>query len=292
MLSEAVEALNLKAGDIVFDGTLGGGGHTEMICENFGNEVKIIGIDRDPLALERTAERLASKKCDLVTVCGDFREIKKIATGQRLQKVSAILLDLGLSSNQLENSGRGFSFRLDEPLQMTFGLARDTETLTARDIVNTWSEETLADIIFAYADERYAKRIAREIVAARNHTPITMTGELVAIIAEAVPSVYRHGKTHFATKTFQALRMAVNDELNALEQCLRDGLSLLKPEGRIAVITFHSVEDRLVKNLFKEFVGSGRAKLIVKKPKIPTEAEIEINPRARSAKLRILEKIA
>jgi 16S rRNA (cytosine1402-N4)-methyltransferase len=201
------------------------------------------------------------------------------------------MLDLGLSSEQLESSGRGFSFMRNEPLLMTMVKDPDTSTLTARDIVNTWQEEMLHNIISGFGEERYAKRIARKITEARKRRGIETTWQLVEIIRQAVPISYQRGRLHFATKTFQALRIAVNDEINSLKEFLQNGFEYLAREGRMAIICFHSVEDRMVKNFNREKQKAGRAKIITKKPIVPSFDEIKDNPRSRSAKLRILEKL-
>ncbi|MEI8339332.1 MAG: 16S rRNA (cytosine(1402)-N(4))-methyltransferase RsmH [bacterium] len=289
LLNETVDGLNLKDEAVVFDGTLGGGGHSEKICQDWKGFVRVVATDMDLDAIKRASERLAKWAC-FVPVRSNYRFVKNVIADLKIPAIDGIILDLGLSSNQLDESGRGFSFRREEPLFMTF--AENTkDVLTAEQVVNDWSEETLADIIYGFADERYAKRIARVICEDRDLAPLKTTADLVNSIAKAVPATYRHGKTHFATKTFQALRMAVNDELGALEQGIRDGFEALKPGGRIAIISFHSVEDRVVKQEFRKLVQEGKAKLINKKPIIPTKIEIKDNPRSRSAKLRIIEKL-
>lgn len=290
LLHETVDGLNLKPKAIVFDGTLGGGGHSAYIAEKFGREVKIIGVDRDSEALKRVEERLAKLNADYSLILSDYRNIAKVLDDQKIEKVDGIILDLGLSSNQLDESARGFTFKNDEPLYMTFATPSDKPTITAESVVNNWSEETLADIIYAYGDERYARRIAKKIVEAREIKEIKTTTALVEIIREAVPALYRHGKIHFATKTFQALRIAVNDELGALTEGLTKGFERLKTGGRMSIISFHSGEDRIVKNFFRDRVKDKTATLVNKKIIEPSEEEIKRNPRSRSAKLRILEK--
>ena len=291
LLSESIENLNLYPGAIFFDGTLGAAGHTEKVCRSFDGKVKVIATDRDRAALDRAEKRLKSINCDFTPVLSDFRQIKKVLMGLNISEIDGVLLDLGLSSNQLDSSGRGFTFRQNEPLLMTFTDNSDHPSLTTEEVVNDWSEDTLADIIYGFSDERYGKRIARAIVMAREHKTIKTTDDLLFIIKSAVPVAYQRGKTHYATKTFQAIRMAVNDELGALRQGLEDGFEALKIGGRIAVISFHSVEDRLVKNYFRDLKTAGMAVLINKKPIIPTRQEIINNPRSRSAKLRIIEKV-
>ena len=291
LLKETVDGLNLKKGDVVFDGTLGGGGHSAYVAEKFGPAVKIVAVDRDREALTRAEARLKALKANYSVSLSDYRNLDRVLDGQKIEKVQGIILDLGLSSNQLAESGRGFSFQATEPLLMTFASPAENPAITAATVVNNWSEKTLADILYGYADERYAKRIAQKIVVARKARPIETTAELVEIIRQAVPAVYRRGKIHFATKTFQAIRMAVNDEIEALKEGLRKSFDRLSVGGRLAVISFHSGEDRLVKNYFRDQAKSQKAILINKKPITADEAEIAKNPRARSAKLRILEKI-
>lgn len=291
LLNETIDGLNLAPGAVVFDGTLGNGGHTLKICQDFGRQVKVIATDRDEQAIVRSKDRISGLDCDFNPVLADYRNIKSVIAEKGIEELDAILLDLGLSSNQLEESNRGFTFQKDEPLLMTFSEVHDDSQTTAQDIVNCWNEEIIADILYGFADERYAKRIARVIVESRKVKPIITTGDLVKIIGSAVPAAYRHGKKHFATKTFQALRIAVNDELGALEQGLRDGFDCLKVGGRMSIISFHSDEDRKVKNFFKDMQINGEGKIITKKPITPSNQEIQDNPRSRSAKLRIIEKI-
>jgi 16S rRNA (cytosine1402-N4)-methyltransferase len=291
LLKETVDGLNLKKGDTVFDGTLGGGGHSAYVAEKFGGDVRIIAVDRDPEALKRAEAKLKSVSANYSLILSDYRKIAEVLTEQKVEKVQGIILDLGLSSDQLDDSGRGFTFKNDEPLYMTFGAPDDKLLLTAKIILNEWAEETLADIIYGYGDERYAKRIAKKIVEYREARPIEMTWELVDIIGSAVPATYKRGKIHFATKTFQAIRIAVNDELEALKEGLQKGFERLAVGGRMSVISFHSGEDRIVKNYFRDWSKEKKAILINKKPIIASAEEIKNNPRARSAKLRIIEKI-
>ena len=291
LLKETIDGLNIKSGDIFFDGTVGSGGHDLYVCEHFGKSVKIIGIDQDKDALKKATERLANKKCDITYRVNNFRNIKDELENLNINQVNEIMLDLGLSSEQLESSGRGFSFMRDEPLLMTMAKDSDTSTLTARDIVNTWQEEMIQNIISGFGEERYAKRIARKIIESRERRRIETTWQLVEIIRQAVSISYQRGRLHFATKTFQALRIAVNDEINSLKEFLQNGFEYLAREGRMAIICFHSIEDRIVKNFNREKQKAGQAKIITKKPIVPSFNEIKDNPRSRSAKLRILEKL-
>jgi 16S rRNA (cytosine1402-N4)-methyltransferase len=207
-----------------------------------------------------------------------------------VKSVDAIMFDLGLSSDQLDLSGRGFSFKRDEPLLMTFASEKG-ERITARDILNNWSEETIADILYGYADERYARRIARVVVESRKTKKIETTHDFLEVIKKAVPKAYQFGKIHYATKSFQALRIAVNDEIEALKEGMIKGWKYLKEGGRMAIISFHSTEDREVKNFFRDKAKNKEGKLINKKPIIPKREETDENPRSRSAKLRVIEKI-
>lgn len=289
LLHESIDNLHLKPGAIYFDGTLGGAGHTFKVCSDFGNKVRIIATDRDNLAIRNAKERLSTLDCDVETVLSDYRNIDKVLADLKVEKVDAILLDLGLSSDQLDISGRGFTFKHNEPLLMTF--SESQEKVDAKVIVNSWGEETIADILYGYSDERYSRRIAKAIVEARKVKAIETTEDLVKIIESAVPRAYQRGKTHFATKTFQALRIAVNDEITALKEGMEKGWNVLKSGGRMAIISFHSVEDREVKNFMRDKAKIGQGKLINKKPIIPKDKEIKENPRSRSAKLRVIEKI-
>lgn len=290
LLNEAIEGLNLKSGDMFFDGTLGGGGHSQKVCEIFGKSVKIIGIDKDSEAIRTANHKFKNLDCDFNFQNDSFRNLDKVLDNLNIESVNAILLDLGLSSDQLENSVRGFTFKKDEPLIMTFSVKNDESTVTAKIILNEWSEETIADILFGYADERYAKRIAQKIIERRKIKPIEKTFDFVEIIRSAVPSRYQTGKIHFATKTFQAIRIAVNDEIETLKNGLTKGYERLADKGRIAVISFHSTEDRIVKNFFKERKYLREGSIIAKKPITASKKELIENPRARSAKLRIFEK--
>lgn len=286
LLNETIDGLNLKDGSKVIDATFGGGGHSLEICKKYPS-VNIIAIDQDAGAFLKAKAKFKNTKCAINFVNENFRNLDKVSK----EKVDGIIFDLGLSSDQLENSGRGFSFLKNEPLLMTMKENLSKEDITASEIVNTWEEKNLADIIYGYGEERFARRIAKGIVEGREKKKIETTFELVKIIEESVPAVYRKGKKiHCATRTFQALRIAVNDELNALTDGLVGGFQKLKPGGRLAVISFHSLEDRIVKRFFKEKEKMSEGILINKKPITPTKEEILKNNRSRSAKLRIIEK--
>ncbi len=289
LLNEVIEVLNLKSGDVVLDGTVGGGGYLKAICELAGEDGIVIGLDQDKSALNKIKEQ--SCICKRYLINENFRNLDKVLDDLKIKKVNSIVFDLGLSSDQLENSGRGFSFQKDESLLMSFKRELTENDLTAREIVNEWDEQNLADIIYGYGEERFAKRIAKQICKARKEKPIETTYDLVEIIKLAVPNRYQHGKTHFATKTFQALRITVNDEMEALREGLKKGFERLDANGRMAVVSFHSLEDRIVKKFFRGKKDDGAAELITKKPITPGREEIQNNPRARSAKLRGIEKL-
>jgi len=284
LLQPALDGLELTKGDIFVDATLGEGGHSVEVCNRLGSECELIGIDTDSSSLQRAQERIKASGCDIQTIHGNFRNIDTLV-GKRVTK---ILFDLGWSSAQFEQTGRGFSYKYDEPLIMTLNPEITEETLTAREIVNMWDEENIEAIISGYGEERYARRIARSIVENR---PIETTFELVEVIKNATP-VWSHWKgIHPARRTFQALRIAVNDELEALREGLQHAFEIVAPGGRIAVISFHSLEDRIVKRFIRTYADSGDCIQVTKRPIIPSDEEIEHNPRARSAKLRILEKV-
>lgn len=291
LLHEAIDSLDIKNGDVFVDGTLGGGGHSEEVCKRFGGAVSVIGIDLDPDALERTKARLSLLKGNVQYVQGSFRNIDTILDSLNIPKVDKILLDIGLSSNQFEDSGRGFSFQKDEPLIMSFKKDLKKTDLTAREIVNNWDEENIKTILEGYGEEQFAWKIAKAIIERREIRPIETTFDLVEIIKSATPKFYHHRKIHPATKTFQALRITVNDEIESLKEGISKGFERLNKDGRLAVISFHSLEDRVVKQFFKEKDDVGEGKRITKKPIPPTEKEIDLNPRARSAKLRVIKKL-
>ena len=290
LLQETIEKLAIKPGDIFLDATLGSGGHSRLICQLFGDQVTIVGIDEDASAVKRSQERFRDQQCRLIARIGNFRNLDLILDELRIPKVNKILFDLGLSSEQFNQSGRGFSFQQNEPLLMTMSAASAKNGMTAVDIVNSWAEENIATILKAYGEEQFAEKIARAIVEARSRKPIKTTFELVEIVKRATPRFYHSRKIHPATKTFQALRITVNDEIAALKEGLNKGFTRLSAGGRMAAISFHSLEDRAVKNFFKERVKINQATLISKKPMIPSREEMRNNPRSRSAKLRILEK--
>ncbi|MCB9805615.1 16S rRNA (cytosine(1402)-N(4))-methyltransferase RsmH [Candidatus Nomurabacteria bacterium] len=290
LLQEVIDGLNLREGGVYIDGTLGGGGHVKAICQNALNS-KIIAIDADGEAIERAKHFLADISCDITFVESQNHLIDQISKENNVQGVDGILLDLGMSSDQLDVSGRGFSFQRKEPLIMSMKSHLSENDLTAEEIVNGWQEESIADILWGYGGEQFSRRIAKAIVESRKEKKIETTFDLVKIIEGAVPYFYKKKKTHPATKTFQALRITVNNEIENLKVTLEKSFNLLNPNGRIAVITFHSLEDKVVKHFFKDLVKEKKAKAITKKPIAPNRDEIINNPRSRSSKLRIIEKI-
>lgn len=289
-LHEAVDALALKEDGVVVDATGGGGGHSKRILEELGSKGTLIIIDKDPLSLQEIKNRLGSSHVDIRYVCDDFRRVKEIVSKEGFDEIDGVLADLGWNSEQFQTGGRGFSFLREEPVWMTYGDPK-SYSFTAQDILNDWKEETIADVLYAYADETYSRRIAHEIVTTRQTKAFETTTELVGAVLRALPKKLQHAKIHPATKTFQALRIAVNDELDALKELIDGSLQVLKPRGRLAVITFHSIEDRIVKNTFKDKASQEEGILITKKPIAPSSSEVKENPRSRSAKLRIIERI-
>lgn len=291
LLKESIEQLNPKAGDTIVDGTINGGGHSEEILKIIGNKGMLVGIDQDDEVLNKLREKWKDRK-NVLLVKDNFRNMDKVLETLKIEKVNGVLLDIGVSSSQIGESSRGFSFKKDEPLLMTMKKDIGEDELTAKEIVNNWGEKELADAIWQYGEERFSRRIAKNIAKRREIKPIETTFDLVDAIRESVPGVYRNShRINCATRTFQALRIAVNDELGALKEGIEKAMNRLADGGRLAVISFHSLEDRIVKNYFKEMSVKGEGKIITKKPIVPTEEEIKNNPRSRSAKLRLMEKI-
>ncbi len=306
MLREVLEAMHPEAGDNFIDGTLGGAGYTIELAKRILPEGKVLSIDLDNLAIQNAKNKLKEEELDnLIIVQDNFRNMKEIVQKNWLEggaSFSGIVLDLGLSSAHLDDKERGFSFQFDTPLKMEFGKAEET----TEEIVNNWSEKDLSRVIREYGEEKYAYKIAQAIVDKRKEKTIKTTGELVEVVGEAVPAFYKRKRIHFATKTFQALRMATNGELESLEEVLPQALDLLAPGGRLAIVSFHSLEDRIVKNFLRQESKDclcpkeapicqcnheKKINIITRKALMPTQEEIKINPRARSAKLRVAEKI-
>lgn len=291
LLHESIEGLSIKEDGIYVDCTTNRGGHSVEIARLLNENGTLICIDLDQKALEEAREKIEAckPKAKLHFINSNFRFLESILKDLKISHVNGILADLGISSQELDDSGRGFTFRFDEPLLMTFNDKPAEDETTAYDIVNCWSESTIADVLFGFADERYSRRIAEAIVKQREVTPIKTTFQLVEIIKNAVPALYRHRKTHFATKTFQALRMATNDEIGSINDLIDQFPKILASSGRACVITFHSTEDRIVKHKLR-FHGD-TLRMISKKAIIPSDEEIKENARARSAQLRIVERI-
>ena len=302
LLDECIEALNIQSDGVYVDGTLGGAGHSSQIVKRLDSG-RLIGIDRDTVALKAAGERLAPYADKVSLVHSNFCEIKSVLQALDIPGVDGILLDLGVSSPQLDDSSRGFSYMNDAPLDMRMN---NEDALSAYEVVNTWSQEELKRILFDYGEERYAPRIAEAICRRREEKPIATTLELVDVIRGAMPAAALREAQHPAKRSFQAIRIAVNDELGSVEKVMRDAVECLNPGGRLAVITFHSLEDRIVKTAMVN-ASKGctcppnfpvcvcgkkpKVKLISKKPIVSTEEELERNPRARSAKLRVCEKL-
>ena len=302
LLDECIEGLNIRPDGIYVDGTLGGAGHSSQIAKRLTTG-RLIGIDRDPVALKAASERLAPYGDRVTLVHSNFCEIASVLRDLGIDGVDGILLDLGVSSPQLDDGQRGFSYMADAPLDMRMN---NEDTLSAEQVVNTWSQEELKRILYDYGEERYAPQIAAAICRRRTEKPIETTFELVDVIRSAMPAAALREKQHPAKRSFQAVRIAVNDELGAVEKVMVDAIDCLNPGGRLAIITFHSLEDRIVKN------GMGaaskgctcppnfpvcvcgkkpRVKLISRKPIVSGPEELDRNPRARSAKLRLCEKL-
>ena len=303
MVNEVVAALRLRPGALILDGTVGGGGHAEAILEKTSPDGVLVGIDADAEALCEAKSRLNRFGNRAILLKGNFAEMETMLMEQKIGKVDGILLDLGVSSHQLDSAERGFSFSREAPLDMRMDVSRPK---SASDLVNALPWEELARIIKGFGEERMAGRIARAIVAERERAPIRTTTDLAGIVVRALPPGTERQKIHPATRTFQALRIAVNDELTSLKTALDDGSERLRPGGRFAVISFHSLEDRIVKNAFRA-AGKGctcppdlpicccnskpKLRLVTRKPVTPDDEEIRCNPRARSAKLRAAERI-
>ena len=286
LVEEVSFLLRPRRGGWVVDATVGMGGHAEALLEHSAAEVRLLGIDRDPDALATAGARLARFGPRVVLRRGNFRHLEALARSVGVSEAETVLLDLGVSSYQLESSGRGFSFQTDAPLDMRMDRSQGS---TAAELLQRLSEAELAQIIAEYGGEPHARRIARQIVARRKQAPVTTTQELVTLVKAAVPRRAWPRRTHVATRTFQALRIAVNDELRALAEALPQAARLLAPGGRLGVISFHSGEDRTVKRTFRA-LASGPYVPLTPRPIRPSHDELRANPRARSAKLRILER--
>ena len=302
LLKECLDGLNIRPDGIYVDGTLGGAGHSSQIAARLTTG-RLIGIDRDPVALKAAAQRLAPYAERVTLVHSNFCEIRQVLQDLDISGVDGILLDLGVSSPQLDEVSRGFSYMGDAPLDMRMN---GEDSLSAYDVVNTWSYEELRRILYEYGEERYASQIAGAICRRREAVPVKTTLELVDIIRSAMPPAALREKQHPAKRSFQAIRIAVNDELGSVEKVMADAVPCLNPGGRLAVITFHSLEDRIVKNAMASAAkgctcppnfpvcvcgNKPKVKLVSRKPIVSTQEELDRNPRARSAKLRVCEKL-
>ncbi|NTW72193.1 MAG: 16S rRNA (cytosine(1402)-N(4))-methyltransferase RsmH [Eubacteriaceae bacterium] len=303
LLDECIQGLNIHSDGTYVDCTLGGGGHSWEICSRLSLDGVLVGIDQDEYALGKAEERLKAFNCSKKYVRDNFENIKKILENLEIQKVDGILMDLGVSSFQLDDGTRGFSYNFDSELDMRMDKRSE---LSAWVVVNTYSEKEIRNILRDYGEEKFAHKIAYSIVKKREEKSIDTTFELVEIIKSSIPAKFRREGPHPARRTFQAIRIEVNNELGILKKAISDSIESLNPGGRLCMITFHSLEDRIVKRAFKEMENPCQCpsdfpicqcgkkpeiKIITKKPIYPTEVELEKNPRSRSAKLRIAEKL-
>lgn len=301
LLEETIESLNIKPNGIYVDGTLGGGGHALEICKRLNKEGRLIGIDQDINAIKAAQERL-KEYSNVTIVRNNYSQIREVLKNLNIDAVDGILLDIGVSSHQLDNPERGFSYMSDAPLDMRMD---QSSNFSARDLINDYSEEELLRVIRDYGEERYAKNIVRNIIKARTEKPIETTGELIELIKKSVPIKAQIQKGHPAKKTFQAIRIEVNKELDVLDTTIDSMINLLTSKGRLSIITFHSLEDRIVKNRFRNnenpcicpsdfpICACGNqptGRVITRKPIIPSESEIVENKRSKSSKLRVFER--
>ena len=303
LLYETVDGLNIKPDGIYVDGTLGGGGHAYEVCSRLGDKGSIIGIDQDAAAIEAASARLKDFGEKVTIVRSNYCDMKSRLHELGIDKVDGIVLDLGVSSYQLDTAERGFSYREDAPLDMRMDTRQE---MTARDIVNDYSEMELFRVIRDYGEDKFAKNIAKHIVAAREKQPIETTGQLTEIIRQSIPMKFQKKSGHPAKRTFQAIRIELNRELDVLRETLDDMIELLNPGGRLCIITFHSLEDRIVKSAFRKnedpcicpkhfpvcVCGNvSKGSIVTRKPILPSEEELEYNSRSKSAKLRIFERV-
>ncbi len=303
LLNETVDGLKIKPDGIYVDGTLGGGGHSYRIASGLSGKGRLIGIDQDEAAIKAAGERLAEFGDKVTIVRSNYRNTKAVLSELGIHEIDGMMLDLGVSSYQLDNKDRGFSYRYDTPLDMRMD---ERQTLSARTIINEYDEMTLFRIIRDYGEDKFAKNIAKHIVKARAEKPIETTGELNEIIKAAIPAKMRVEGGHPSKRTFQAIRIECNKELEVLKESLEELIDLLVPGGRLCIITFHSLEDRIVKTAFKQAANpctcpssfpvcvcgkESKGKVVTGKPILPSEEELLVNSRSKSAKLRIFEKI-
>ena len=303
LLEECMEGLNIRPDGTYIDGTAGGAGHSSVIASRLGEGGRLIALDQDETAVAVATERLSVFGERARVVRSNFRELATVCKMLEIEKIDGLLLDLGVSSYQLDTAERGFSYQADAPLDMRMDVRNP---LTARTVVNEYSEDAIRRILFEYGEERFSSRIASNIIREREKAPIETTGELVEIIKRSIPAAQRDGGHHPAKRSFQALRIEVNAELDVIAPAIRSAVRLLNKGGRVAIITFHSLEDRIVKQTFAELAQGctcpknfpvcvcGKKpdlKVITRKPILPSNEELEVNPRSRSAKLRVAEKL-
>ena len=301
LLDETIDGLNIKEDGIYVDGTLGGGGHAYQVCKRLGPNGRFIGIDQDAAAIETASNRLKEFGDKVTIIRSNYCDMKQKLQEIGVEKVDGIVLDLGVSSYQLDTAERGFSYMVDVPLDMRMDMR---QTITAKNIVNEYSEMELFRIIRDYGEDKFAKNIAKHIVIARNEKPIETTGELIEIIKRAIPMKIQKNGGHPAKRTFQAIRIELNRELDVLKESLDSMISMLNEDGRICIITFHSLEDRIVKNIYRRNENPcicppsfpvcvcghvSKGKVITRKPILPSAEELDMNSRSKSAKLRVFE---
>lgn len=303
MLAETVDSLNIKPGGVYVDCTLGGAGHSARILEKMGGDGKLVGIDRDEYAIQKASQRLEKYKDNILLIKGNFCDAPELLSENGINKINGVVADLGVSSFQLDNADRGFSYMHDAPLDMR--MSRQ-DKLSAYDVVNGYEEKELSRIINLYGEERFASKIAYNICRTREKQPIKTTAELAEVVKNSIPAKNRADGPHPAKRTFQAIRIEVNGELDVIDKMILGLFPMLESGGRMAVITFHSLEDRIVKHTFAELAKGcecppdfpvcvcgkkPQGVVVTKKPILPSEQELEENPRSRSAKLRVCEKI-
>lgn len=303
LLNEAVEGLNIKPDGIYVDCTLGGAGHSALIASKLGNKGKLFSFDQDETALVAAKERMSEYGDKVCLIKANFKYINEELKERGIDSVDGILFDLGVSSPQIDEGERGFTYKYDAPLDMRMDQKSD---LSAKEIVNEWNENELIRILFQYGEEKFSKRIVHNIIEQRKLHTIETTGQLVEIIKESIPAPARRKGGHPAKRTFQAIRIAVNDELNIFETALEDSIELLNSNGRVSVITFHSLEDKICKKMFSKYAqgctcppdfpicvcgNKPTVKIVTKKPILPSNDELNVNRRSKSAKLRVAEKI-
>ena len=290
MVEEVLEGLQCQSNRLYVDGTVGLGGHAEAILSHSAPYGRLVGLDQDFANLQKARTRLQSFGSRALLIHSNYSQLIEVLERLRIITVAGILLDLGLSTEQLKVSGRGFSFGGDETLDMRMN--PDAQTITAADLLNTTTEAALSRLFWELGEERWARRIARQVVQVRRHTPFTTTSQLVDLIRQVVPAKAAFGRIHPATRIFQALRIAVNQELDKLSDFIPQAITILEPQARLVIISYHSLEDRIVKRAFLHAEKAGRVRRVTKKPLVPQKEEILRNPSARSAKLRIAVKVS